>query len=182
MLGLFIVRAFMKLIGIILVIPLLYSTLNWKETIEKKMESIDLHSTLTKQTYKTDSIENVLVQTYKYNKFSKTQVTVNSNYCFTFYKEGGFIFASKTIFRLPVFRKGRAHLNNKDFYLHEMKHYFKKKKTGVKYSREILGNDNTNIDSLAIELQKLKYESTITTKEDYREIHKRYKWLNKLKQ
>lgn len=165
----------MKLLGVLFITYLLFATVDWKEAIDDKIKTIELNLSLIKEFYKSDSIDTTLMQIYTYKNFSKVRMYDSKNIELTFYKEGNFIFASRTIINLPRLYKGVQSINKKGFYVHESKTYFKNKKEGLEYSRAIPRSHNESRDSLVVELQKLKYDSTIITSQDYRNTYKLYK-------
>lgn len=165
----------MKLFVISFLTIFILQSSNWRQKVQDQIKMIDKDSILIKEVRKSDSIDTALIQFYTYKSFSKVQMYGSNKVGLTFYKEGNFIFASRTIINLPRFSKGVQPINKKGFYVHEYKTYFKNKKEGLEYSRAIPGSHNDNRDSLIVELQNLKYDSSIIDNQDYRNTYKLYK-------
>jgi len=141
-----------------------------KESILKKTKSIDKKN------------ERTLIKKYKLNEFKKIELVLSGDYAdtmnFQYFTKGNFVFAELDFIIADYFQKGAYYTGRAKGEITETKQYFKNENEGIKLRRSIDYYENSNLDSLKLELQKTQFDTTLLENTDYLKIKRVFKKFN----
>ena len=137
--------------------------IDWVDDLDRKINVINTNSILKKEKHSNSKYEITVTKKYKYKRYKKIEVTLSgsffSSFNFQTFSKNGFVFATHSFIQAPYLQKGGNYPGRPEGEITEVKEYFLSKNEGLKLRRTIDYFENSNIDSLKLELLKKEFDT-----------------------
>lgn len=152
---------------------------DWLTDIHSDVDKINRDSILKRTRLIHSENEQISVSKYKLKDFEKTVMGSKSEIIDTittdFFSKGNFVFARFNFLIADYIHKGVDYPGRAQGEITEIREYFKNENEGIKLHRSTDFFENSNIDSIRLELHRMPFDTIALNSENYQKIVRSYK-------